>query len=698
MSNILDQYPYLNVNDLNLDYILNAIKKFQNEVTNFVSINAIKYANPIQWNITSQYEKNTIVIDPLTGTAYISVAAVPSGVALTREEYWTVVFDLGSFVTRAARNFTDRYEADTTLTATFSTNAGEWLVWGDTLYRAAVNITAGDQYVVGSNIIHFTMETETQDIRNIIGLLSGLDTTDKSNVVAAINEVIATVTSAVSDLEDAITSEATTRQQADAEINSIIDNVNIVNVLDYGAVGDGVTDDTSAIVEAIATNKIVYFPSGNYYVTSINNFDNTKFIGNGILIYNSHNIPVHSCTTLTLYDSDFSSLNSLINWANNVTKDALILYISGNITTFNNSQFVDANKISIDLYPTGTVSRIVVNGGNLTIHNITWSEVSEVSHLLVMNHAVCKITGTEIVKAKANNFHYWVIDATLDISGLSVEVDENCIFQFFLYAERNSFVNADRFTWSGTTGTCWGAAIIENSYCEAQVYSYSAFNTYFPSSYATTPNINSRDYILSALAVGGKIGSIPDYGWKPFYGESGYDLAGKTLMEADDIPDQYTTLTLYARDVVCNGGVLYVQVRRMFENSWDTSIGDYIGRDQQLPINAIQKTVTGGTVTIDNVDYPVDNAKVSVNSETFELEDFSVSAISFGTGNNPIEVQLTFIQYAGLSRPMYIGYVLDGAGTKHYIIGLCKAGRIASIRLLASQAITSGTGNIILNY
>lgn len=194
---MFNQYPYLNLNDLNLDYLLNEIKSMYNEVTNFVSINAIKYADPIQWNITSQYEKNTVVIDPLTGTAYISVAAVPSGVALTRTEYWTVVFDLGSFVTRAAQNFTSHWESDTTTTATFSTSTGGWLVWGDVLYKALTNITAGDSYVVGSNIEHFTIEdlynaylNTIASILAIVGDLADLNTDDKTSIVNAINSAL----------------------------------------------------------------------------------------------------------------------------------------------------------------------------------------------------------------------------------------------------------------------------------------------------------------------------------------------------------------------------------------------------------------------------------------------------------------------------------------------------------------------------
>ena len=42
-----------------------------------------------------------------------------------------------------------------------------------------------------------------------------------------------------------------------------------INVLDYGAVGDGVTDDMQAIMDAInaaAPGQAVYFPAGVYFV------------------------------------------------------------------------------------------------------------------------------------------------------------------------------------------------------------------------------------------------------------------------------------------------------------------------------------------------------------------------------------------------------------------------------------------------
>lgn len=283
---MFNQYPYLNIQDLNLDYILKAIREMRYEVTNFVSINAIKYANPIQWNITTQYEKNTIVIDPVTGTAYISVAPVPAGVALTRPEYWTVVFDLGSFVTKAAQNFTSRWESETTLTATFPTNTGEWLVWGDVLYKAKSNIIAGDQYVVGSNIEHFTIEdlynaylNTIANILAMIGDLADLATSDTSDLVHAINSVLSDINTTIGDLANLATSDKSSIVNAinetENDINNLLDNRFYVTPQMYGAVGDGVTDDSQAFNDAIQAG-VVIVPLGTYYIANNIALDGNK--------------------------------------------------------------------------------------------------------------------------------------------------------------------------------------------------------------------------------------------------------------------------------------------------------------------------------------------------------------------------------------------------------------------------------------
>lgn len=57
-----------------------------------------------------------------------------------------------------------------------------------------------------------------------------------------------------------------------------------VSVKDFGAVGDGVTDDTAALQAALNTNQLVYLPKGKYRITSDLIFDplvnrNAGFVG-----------------------------------------------------------------------------------------------------------------------------------------------------------------------------------------------------------------------------------------------------------------------------------------------------------------------------------------------------------------------------------------------------------------------------------
>lgn len=57
-------------------------------------------------------------------------------------------------------------------------------------------------------------------------------------------------------------------------------NGTYVNVLDYGAVGDGITDDTVALQAAVnaATDKVVFIPSGTYVISS------TLFLGKDVSV------------------------------------------------------------------------------------------------------------------------------------------------------------------------------------------------------------------------------------------------------------------------------------------------------------------------------------------------------------------------------------------------------------------------------
>ena len=290
---LFDTWPYTNFHELNLTWLLRRMQQLTEVVENFVALNTIKYADPIQWNITTQYEPNTVVIDPVDGTAYISVKPVPAGVSLTNTDYWSVIFTLD--VISANKNITLRDDGSNIL-ATFTSAAGDWLIWNGTLYKVSQNININEAYVPGYNIDRYTVELFIRDyiadildqigdltnlttadksnlvnaineILTITGDLTNLTTTDKSNLVNAINEVL----TVIGDITTLTTTDKTDIVSAINEINSKNNNLMIYNVRDYGAVGDNVTDDTAALQAAAAavntTGGILYFPPGTYTTT-----------------------------------------------------------------------------------------------------------------------------------------------------------------------------------------------------------------------------------------------------------------------------------------------------------------------------------------------------------------------------------------------------------------------------------------------
>lgn len=143
--------PYTNYHDLNLDWIIDAINDFNDRLTNFVSLATIKYADPIQWDITSQYEANTVVVDS-AGNAYLSVQPVPSGVSLDRTEYWTKIGNFDELFANVKKAITPNDEGHST-TATAARDVDD-LVWvNGALVRITRAMSIGDAYAPGSNCV-----------------------------------------------------------------------------------------------------------------------------------------------------------------------------------------------------------------------------------------------------------------------------------------------------------------------------------------------------------------------------------------------------------------------------------------------------------------------------------------------------------------------------------------------------------------
>ena len=302
---VFEQLPYTNYHDLNLDWVLQQISQLKTDVNDFVSLNSIKYADPIQWDITTQYEKNTVVVD-IAGDGYLSVKAVPSGISIERTEYWTLIGNFSALWGSIKDAISTEQEGHST-TATKARAVGDlvWLV--NDLIEVTANMSIGTAYALGTNCRAYSMQI----------LLTELQTAINANI-AAISSEAATRAAADTTNANAITAEAATREAADnlkAPLNSptftgvpkaptpstedktekiatteFVDALIIAknvgnNVKDFGAKGDGVTNDTTAfqnaIDDAISNNKCVIIPTGNYILNPLTITDRISVFGMG---------------------------------------------------------------------------------------------------------------------------------------------------------------------------------------------------------------------------------------------------------------------------------------------------------------------------------------------------------------------------------------------------------------------------------
>lgn len=192
---MFESFPYTNYHNLNLDWILKRFHDYEETLQNFVSLNTIKYADPFDWDITRQYSTNTIVMDPRTGIAYISVQPVPAGAQITDTDYWTPVFDLSLLFEGIKDSIAALVEESDY--ATENSTAGT-LIWvGNTLYRSTVDIAAGSRYVSGGNVERITIE------ELINGLQNALDAEREARTQAdtAINNNITAINTRIDNLK-----------------------------------------------------------------------------------------------------------------------------------------------------------------------------------------------------------------------------------------------------------------------------------------------------------------------------------------------------------------------------------------------------------------------------------------------------------------------------------------------------------------
>ena len=342
-----EHFPYTNFHDLNLDWIVQELEKLATDVRDFISINAIKYANPIQWDITSQYEKNTVVLDK-DGNAYLSVQPVPAGVSLDRTEYWTNIGNFSALWESVKNAITIPDEGhETTASAPRAVNDLVWV--NNKLLEITSPMIAGDTYVEGSNCRVYTMQIMLKE------MLDSFKNAD--NKIQENSNKIQENSNKIQENSNKIRENSNKIQENSNKIREIEKTEKINNVYylpeTYGAVGDGVTDDTNAINECISAAKET---GGTVLFTKKYLYKGTITTGNGLRI--------DSLDGAELLGGDESSRS-----------DTCIIFAEEkrahnlpNIQYYNTGIAIKSNVLEIhcsEIWKCGTAVKIIVENGGV---------------------------------------------------------------------------------------------------------------------------------------------------------------------------------------------------------------------------------------------------------------------------------------------------------------------------------------------
>ena len=273
------EYPHTRTYDNDLGWLIKHVNEMAIQLDGFIKLNTIKYADPIEWNITTQYESNTIVVDR-DGTAYLSVAPVPSGVSLTNTDYWTPIFNYGENMNTLKEQIA-AFNEEYNVTASEAVTEGEYLWFNGLLYKALYSFPAGTAYIPGTNIEKITIEEEMELLRTVLVDLASKPFQKRYALNA---DMIADDTLVTGDICRVLGKYAvndgfsynyyvTDNPPANSYSLTLSNGLKAVRISEnvitpemFGAVGDGVTDDTDAFVMALAMQRPILLPL-NYYIS-----------------------------------------------------------------------------------------------------------------------------------------------------------------------------------------------------------------------------------------------------------------------------------------------------------------------------------------------------------------------------------------------------------------------------------------------
>lgn len=277
----------------------------------YIETSSISYADPIQWDITKQYPRNTVVIT-VNGDGYLSTQPVPIGIDIDNEDYWTKIgnfSELWGSVKLAITPVDEKLK--TTASEARAVNDLVWL--NNDLYVITKAMNAGTRYIEGTNC-------------------------KKTNIGEQLNDLNTKVESNKSSVDNSIEQINTNIENINTNLNKKIDKDTVGN-LDQ-TVGGNMNQTVDGNV-TVTANKVEIFSKGGKAFTA---HSGVTSVGNTTVpTYIYGNLTLASARETNIDDNyAYVSLGTISN-----TNTKFLTSRTGKIPSF-----VEPSPVSIEKYQT----------------------------------------------------------------------------------------------------------------------------------------------------------------------------------------------------------------------------------------------------------------------------------------------------------------------------------------------------------